>query len=74
MQFTRPLSRREASQYLLNKYGISRTPRTLAKLATVGGGPIFRKVRQRVIYDPSALDMFAADITSAPVRTTSELR
>jgi hypothetical protein len=72
MQLQRPLDRREASQYLLEKYGIRRSPGTLAKLATVGGGPLFRKVNRAVIYDLAALDEFAGAITSAPIRTTSD--
>jgi hypothetical protein len=72
MQSQRPLSRREASDYLLEKHGIRRAPTTLAKLATVGGGPVFRKANRAVIYDPPALDAFAVEITSQPLRTTSE--
>ncbi|WP_298257121.1 hypothetical protein [Bradyrhizobium sp.] len=73
MHNSRPLNRREASQYLLDRHGIRRSPGTLAKLACVGGGPIFRKVRRGVIYDLDALDTFALSITSAPMRTTAEL-
>jgi hypothetical protein len=74
MQHQRPLDRREASQYLLEKFGIRRSPGTLAKLASIGGGPAFRKAKRAVIYDPSALDEFAAEITSAPMRSTAEVR
>jgi hypothetical protein len=73
MNSLRPLDRREASQYLLEKHGIRRSPGTLAKYACVGGGPTFRKANRGVIYEPAALDAFAAEITSAPIRTTSEL-
>jgi hypothetical protein len=69
----RPLDRREASEYLLEKHGVRRSANTLAKLACVGGGPAFRKVKRAVIYDQPALDAYAAAITSAPHRTTSEL-
>lgn len=68
----RPLDRREASQYLLEQYGIRRSPNTLAKLACVGGGPVFRKANRAVIYDPPALDTYAAEITSGPMRSTSD--
>jgi hypothetical protein len=68
----RPLNRREASDYLLNKYGIRRSPGTLAKLACVGGGPAFRKANRAVIYEPAALDAFAGQIMSPPKRSTSE--
>jgi hypothetical protein len=71
MQNHRPLSRREASQYLLEQYGIRRSPGTLAKYACVGGGPVFRRVGRDVIYDPPALDAYANEITSGPMRSTA---
>ena len=42
MSSQRPLNRREASQYLLEHHGIKRAPGTLAKLACLGGGPLYR--------------------------------
>jgi hypothetical protein len=68
----RPLNRREASEYLLVKHGIYRAPATLAKLASIGGGPTFRKAKRAVIYDLAALDEFATSIISAPMRSTSD--
>lgn len=69
----RPLSRKEASGYLLSRHGISRAPSTLAKLAVLGGGPVFRKVNSRlVVYDPADLDAWVASIMSGPMRSTSE--
>jgi hypothetical protein len=73
MNSLRPLDRREASEYLLEKHGVRRSANTLAKLACVGGGPAFRKINRAVIYDQPALDAYAAAITSAPRRSTSEL-
>lgn len=70
----RPLNRREASAYLWDNYGISRTPATLAKLAVVGGGPAFVKANRTPLYSPAALDAFAREITSPEVRSTSEHR
>jgi hypothetical protein len=72
MSSLRPLDRREASQYLLEKYGIRRSPNTLAKLACIGGGPVFCKVNRAVLYQPPWLDTYAAEITSGPMRSTSE--
>lgn len=69
----RPLTRREASAYLWDRRGIKRSPGTLAKLAVIGGGPQFRKAGRAVIYEAVDLDAFADEITSAPVRSTSEL-
>jgi hypothetical protein len=71
MQNLRPLSRREASQYLLEQYGIRRSPGTLAKYACVGGGPVFRRAGRDVIYDRQALDAYANKITSPPMRSTA---
>ena len=70
----RPLRRNEASDYLLDRWGISRKPATLAKLACVGGGPRFRVAGRTPIYETDDLDAFAASITSPPVGSTSELR
>lgn len=70
----RPLRRAEASAYLLERHGIQRRPATLAKLAVIGGGPIFRRAGRVPLYSPTDLDEFAARITSAPVHSTSELR
>ena len=70
----RPLCRREACEYLLENYGIRRSPGTLAKQACLGGGPGFQSVGRSVIYQPKALDEYAAAITSAPRRSTSDPR
>jgi hypothetical protein len=70
----RPLRRAEAAAYLLEKHGIQRKPATLAKLAVLGGGPVFRRAGRVPLYSPADLDEFAAKITSAPVHSTSELR
>jgi hypothetical protein len=67
------LTRRAASDYLKVQHGINRTPGTLAKLATTGGGPKFRKVGQRhVLYDVTDLDSWANSIISEPLSSTSE--
>jgi hypothetical protein len=68
----RPLRRNEASDYLFEKYGIKRKPVTLAKYATVGGGPVFRSAGRFPLYDPADLDFWAASITSAPKRSTTD--
>ena len=69
----RPLSRQEASTYLFENHGIRRSPSTLAKLAVIGGGPSFRKAGRTPLYTVAALDEWANEITSAPVRSTSAL-
>lgn len=67
------LKRAEASAYLRARWGIHRTPGTLAKYGCCGGGPAFRKVGTKaVVYDVEELDRWAAEIISAPRRSTSE--
>lgn len=69
----RYFSRKDASDYLLEHHGISRTPATLAMLACKGEGPVFRKDGpRRVIYSSADLDAFAASALSKPIRSTSE--
>jgi hypothetical protein len=67
------LSRREASAYLEEKHGIKRSPGTLAKYATIGGGPVYQKAGARqVVYPTSGLDAYAENLLSALMRTTSD--
>ena len=73
MSTSRPLSRKEASDYLHDVHGIRRSPETLAKLACVGGGPGFRKAGRAPLYDPPSLDAWADKITSPTVHSTSQL-
>ena len=67
----RPLRRDEASDYLLNNYGISRTRATLAKLAVIGGGPKFRKAGHAVLYQTEDLDAWAQALLTPPAATTA---
>ena len=53
---TQFLSRKQAAAYLARK-GLSRSEKTLAKYATTGGGPKFRKFGTRqVVYSIADLD------------------
>jgi hypothetical protein len=45
---------------------------TLAKLATIGGGPPFVKCGRYPIYDPVTLTEWVLSRTSAKRRSTSE--
>ncbi|HYH20116.1 MAG TPA: DNA-binding protein [Azospirillum sp.] len=67
------LRRAEASAYLKNVHGIVRSPATLAKYATMGGGPIFEKAGRTPLYKPEYLDAWARSLLSTPVGSTSEL-
>ena len=67
------LRRKAAGEYLKSKYGFG-SEKTLAKLATVGGGPTFRKAANAAIYAPEALDAWALERIGAPQRSTSDLK
>ena len=68
----RPLCRNEASTYLFDRWGISRKPATLAKLACIGGGPVFRRANRSILYERVDLDAWAGSILSPPMSSTSE--
>ena len=64
---------RSASEYLFATYGIRRSPHTLNKLRSIGGGPAFRRVgRARIAYEQAALDAWVREIASEPLRSTSQ--
>lgn len=66
------LRRNQAADYLQSMYG-AYTTQTLAKLACVGGGPVFHKMGRMVLYKTDDLDSWAAGKMSAPVSSTAEL-
>jgi hypothetical protein len=68
------LRRADASRYLMQVHGLCYTHATLAKLATVGGGPAFQKDGKRPLYTPAALDAWVQQKLSKVVTSTSELR
>lgn len=65
------LSRKEASRFLAS-FGLFIAPSTLAKYATVGGGPKFRRFGRQVKYLPADLVAWAETRLSGPVQSTSE--
>jgi hypothetical protein len=67
----RLLSRVEVAEYLAAK-GQPVAVATLAKYATIGGGPTFRKFGRRVRYSPDALDTWASNKLSPPRCSTSD--
>jgi hypothetical protein len=70
----RKLNRAEASAYLRDRHGLKCQPATLAKLATIGGGPVFCKQGARVvIYDCAELDRWAQTRLTKSVANTSQL-
>ena len=66
-------NRREASDYLLKRYGLRAKPTTLAKYATIGGGPPFRRAGRFPVYDTDDLDAWAQRRVSPRVSSTCEL-
>ena len=72
MRTQKLLRRKAASDYLRETHGLERAPSTLAKLAVIGGGPIFRHAGRIPLYSPEDLDAWAESLLSAPMRSTSE--
>jgi len=69
----RRLRRSEASRYLKEQHGLDYKPNTLAKLFTIGGGPLVRKSGRVPLYETASLDDWAEGKLSPPVRSSSEL-
>ena len=69
----RLLRRAEAAKHIQGKWGYPCSPRTLAKYAVVGGGPVFRKAGRYPLYQPDDLDSWIAGKLSDPVTSTSAL-
>ena len=69
----RRLRRAEASHYLKEQHGLDYKPNTLAKLFTIGGGPLVRKSGRVPLYETASLDEWAESKLSPPVRSSAEL-
>ncbi len=65
---------REAAAQALTGSGFPTSPRTLATMATRGGGPIYRKFGQRVLYRWGDCLAWARGRLSRPVSSTSEFK
>jgi hypothetical protein len=63
--------RAEAARYVRETWGLPCSPSWLAKLAVIGGGPIFRKAGRFPIYADGDLDSWAQGRIGAPLRSTS---
>ena len=70
-EIERCLDRRQAAQFLTDR-GYRTAPATLAKLACVGGGPLFRSWGRKPLYLASDLLAWAEARTSGPRRSTSD--
>lgn len=71
MPTTRYLRRTAAARYVRENWGLPCSSRWLAKLAVVGGGPIYRKAGRFPLYSPEDLDQWAESRIGAPRRSTS---
>ena len=69
----RLLRRSEAAAHI-RAYGIPCATSTLAKYASVGGGPLMEKFGPWPMYRPSQLDAWVASKLSKPVTSTNQLR
>jgi hypothetical protein len=69
--FARLLTRKEAADFLSER-GYRVAPATLAKYASVGGGPLFRSFGRRPLYAPADLLAWAQARSTAPRASTSE--
>jgi len=67
------LRRREAAQYVREKWGVPCAHKTLAKLAVVGGGPSFQRWNGRIpLYDTETLDAWVRSKLSRHLTSTSD--
>jgi hypothetical protein len=65
--------RQAAASYVRAHWGFPCSPAWLAKLATVGGGPAFRKAGRYPIYSQQDLDNWASSRIGPLLRSTSEI-
>jgi len=71
---TQYFRRVRAADYVRNTYNLPCQPSLLAKLACIGGGPVFHKAGRTPIYLRTALDEWARARLGAPLQSTSDLR
>jgi hypothetical protein len=67
-----PLRRKAAADYIRDAHGQLVAARTLAKLASLGGGPAFRKAGKFPLYEPDDLDAWALARLSSKVFRSSD--
>lgn len=67
----RYLSRAQSADYLTNDRGLPTAKTTLQKLASIGGGPKYRRFGNRSVYLQTDLDEWAEEKLSPPMASTS---
>ena len=65
--------RADAARYVREAWGLPCSRAWLAKLAVVGGGPVFHKAGKTPLYSPGDLDAWAEARVGAARRSTSVL-
>ena len=65
------LTRQEAATYL-TEHGFKIAPATLAKMASVGGGPVFTSYGRKPLYKATDLLEWAKSRCSGPRLSTSD--
>jgi hypothetical protein len=70
-EIQRRLDRKEAALFLTSN-GYRTAPATLAKLACLGGGPVFESFGRRPLYREVDLLAWAEAKTTGPRRSTSD--
>jgi hypothetical protein len=65
------LRRADAAAYLTANYGFPCSRQWLAKLAVIGGGPVYRKAGRVPIYKPADLDIWAQSRIGPPRSSSS---
>lgn len=65
------ITRKEASDFLKER-GLPVAPTTLAKYASLGGGPPMHHFGRRVLYNPATLLDWANSKLSGPSQSTSD--
>ena len=71
---TSPKRRRDAAAaYIVERYGIPCSPKTLSKLASLGGGPAFYKAGRVPLYAQEDLDAWVCAKMSPRLTSTSDL-
>ena len=66
------LRRDQAAQYLRSQYGFPCSTALLHKLASLGGGPVYRRANRVPLYARDDLDTWAEARISGPLRKASD--
>ena len=66
-------TRKGASVYIYEKFGVNYSANTLQKFACVGGGPEYQIIGNRSVYTDAILDEWMDTRVSAPRRFAGEI-